>query len=83
MTSIVLNYMSGKVTSYFLYRAERFIVDLLDFKNHSIDPPTCLCEHENAYDFQVFFMPNDNENLEREIELLPKTSSEDSWEFID
>ena len=80
MTNLILNYMSAKLMSYVLNQAERLFANILDLKNQSVEAPTS----ETLYNFQVFFMPNDNETLEREIELLPSIQKvcEESWEFI-
>lgn len=91
MTNILLNYIGSKVASYLfskleLYASALFFAEQL---GHGYNPTTTL---KNIYDFQVFFMPNDNEIVEKEIELFPKnfvtlhsddSSGIDSWEFID
>jgi|APFre7841882793_1041355.scaffolds.fasta_scaffold00875_5 hypothetical protein len=85
MTNVLLNYIGSKVASYLfskleLYASALFFAEQL---GHGYNPTTTL---KNIYDFQVFFMPNDNEIVEKEIELFPKnfvSSGIDSWEFID
>jgi len=85
MTNIFLNYVGSQVSRYVLRRAGRFIARFIE-KDKS-DAERELKE-ENEYNFQEFFMENDNENWEKEIELEHCTKIkkpkdfEESWEFI-
>lgn len=91
MTNILLNYIGTKVASYLFSKLELYASALFFDDNfpHQYIPTTTL---KNIFDFQVFFMPNDNEIVEKEIELFPKnfitlhsihSTNIDSWEFID
>lgn len=79
--SLIVHYIANRATSYFFSKFELYVCALL-FAEHAPHHYS-----ENIYNFQTFFMPNDNEISEKEIELLPKnfvhSNPIDSWEFID
>ena len=81
MTNIILSYIGGQVSMYILGQAKRFLVQYIE--NNETD---AVQEMKNEWNFQEFFMENDNENFEKEIELetrIKKTKNmEESWEFI-
>jgi hypothetical protein len=83
--TIIIHYFANRAASYLFSKLELY-ASALFFAEHG--PETTF---NNIYDFQVFFMPNDNEIYDKEIELLPKnfvtsladdTTGIDSWEFI-
>jgi len=81
MTNIILSYIGGQVSMYILGQAKTFLVQYIE--NNETD---AVQEMKNEWNFQEFFMENDNENFEKEIELetrIKKTKNmEESWEFI-
>ena len=90
MTNIFLNYVSGQVSMYILGQAKRFVKRYIETDGNDAEREMQI---SNSFEcnFQEFFMENDNENFEKEIELESLTACtkikkprdfEESWEFI-
>jgi len=85
MTNIFINYVGSQVSKYVFKRAGRFIARFIENDKSEAER---RFKDENEYNFQEFFMENDNENWEKEIELehcsrvKQKKEWENSWEFV-
>jgi hypothetical protein len=90
MTNIFLNYIGGQVSVYILGQAKRFIKRYIETDGNDAVREMQIFKNFEC-NFQEFFMENDNENFEKEIELESLTACfktkktkdfEESWEFI-
>jgi hypothetical protein len=90
MTNIFLNYIGSQVSVYILGQAKRFIKRYIETDGNDAVREMQIFNNFEC-NFQEFFMENDNENFEKEIELesltvcfeTKKTKDfEESWEFI-